>query len=255
MTVRHVLPDGLVVSFLKYFHGCIDRFHLPQDLLSSWRTAITPGMRLKARILYIAPADKLVRLSLLKNLVSYHLPTELPTLGTVYDPVRVFRADPAVGVLCSLPPESAAPFGYIHISNLRDGTTVPSHVSKEFPPSTELRAKVIGFRPMDALVTLTARPAAVESSDVTWDTLEAGMVLAGRVHAVRESGLTVQLTPEIRGLVPLAHVSDSAAPRKVSSKFKPGQSVRVRCAPPYVRPVLVFAESSMHMLVRLQYPG
>lgn len=147
----------------------------------------------------------------------------------MFDPVKVFRADPAVGVLCSLPTASSSMYGYVHISNLRDGKAVPSHISKEFPPGTELRAKVIGVRPMDALVTLTARPSAVESSDVTWDTLQAGMVLEGRVHSAQETGLTVQLTPEIRGLVPLAHVSDSAAPKKVSSKFKPGQTVRVRC--------------------------
>lgn len=230
--MQHVLPDGLVVSFLKYFHGCIDRFHLPQDMLATWRTALTPGMRLKARILYISDADKLVRLSLLKNLVSYHLPSEVPTLGTVFDPVKVFRADPAVGVLCSLPSESSCMYGYIHISNLRDGTAVSSHISKEFPPGTEVRAKVIGFRPMDALITLTARPSSVESSDVTWESLQAGVVLEGRVHAAQDSGLTVQLTPEIRGLVPLSHVSDSAAPKKVSSKFKPGQTVRVRCVYP-----------------------
>lgn len=226
-----MLTDGVVVSFLKYFHGCIDRFHLPQDMLSTWRTSLAPGMRLKARILYISPNDKLVRLTLLKNLIAYHLPSGMPCLGTVMDDVRVFRADPAVGVLCSLPCEHTSMYGYVHISNLRDGSAVQSNVSKEFPPGTELRAKVIGFRPMDALVTLTARPSVVDSSDVTWNVLEAGMILEGRVGTVKESGLTVQLTPEIRGLVPLAHVSDAAAPKKMSTKFKTGQAVRVRCAP------------------------
>lgn len=227
--MRRVLSDGLVVSFLKYFHGSIDRFHLPQDQLSKWRTAITPGMRLRARILYISPADKLVRLSLLKNLISYHLPMQLPPLGAVLDPVHVFRPDPAVGVLCTLPADYSSLYGYIHISNLRDGKAVASNVSKDFPAGTELRAKVIGFRPMDALVTLTARASAVESSNVNWETLQAGMVLDGRVHAVEDFGVTVQLTPEIRGLVPLAHLSDAGVARKLSSKFKAGQTVRVRC--------------------------
>jgi rRNA biogenesis protein RRP5 len=61
VTVRHVLSDGLLVSFLKFFHGTVDLFHLPHDAAASWRTAFQPGTRVPARILYVDPASKQVR--------------------------------------------------------------------------------------------------------------------------------------------------------------------------------------------------
>lgn len=48
---------------------------------------------------------------------------------------------------------------------------------------------------MDSLITLTARAAAVEAAEVTWETLQAAMILEGRVHAVENYGLTVQARP------------------------------------------------------------
>jgi hypothetical protein len=46
---------------------------------------------------------------------------------------------------------------------------------------------------MDSLITLTGRVAAVEAADVTWETLQAAMILEGRVHAVEEFGVTIQV--------------------------------------------------------------
>lgn len=51
---------------------------------------------------------------------------------------------------------------------------------------------IIVCRLMDNLITLTARSAAVEAAEVTWDTLQPAMILDGRVHAVEDYGVTVQ---------------------------------------------------------------
>ena len=48
-------------------------------------------------------------------------------------------------------------------------------------------------RLMDSLITLTARAAVVEAAEVTWQTLQAGMVQEGRVHGVDDHGATIQV--------------------------------------------------------------
>jgi rRNA biogenesis protein RRP5 len=184
-----------------------------------------------------------VRLTLLKHLLGYHLPQSLPVLGATYSAARVVRADKALGVLLRLPatpsdPPSAAPvaaaapaLAYVHISNLADGNEVPAKVSDKFPPGKEVTAKVTGFRVMDGLAAATLRASDLAAaSSVTWSSIEAGQVLTGTVHRVEEAGVLVQLAPAVRGLVPLAHVSEAAAPKKLKSRFKAGQALRVRCA-------------------------
>jgi hypothetical protein len=138
-----------VVSFLKFFHGVIDTFHLPHSQLATWRTTFALGMRLKARILHISTASKMIRLTLLKNLLEYHLPTTLPMLGSVYEDVKVIRPDPNIGALVSVPMSPTAQLGFIHISNLEPkagATTVASSIGKDYPAGTVLKAKVIGYR-------------------------------------------------------------------------------------------------------------
>lgn len=147
--MRAAVGDGLIVTFLKFFHGVIDKFHLPHSHLATWRATYTPGMRLKARILHLSTSSKLVRLTLLKNLLEYHLPTALPTLGAVYEDVTVIRPDHTLGALVRVPVGPSPQLGFIHISNLEPkagAKTVAANVAKEYPAGTVVRAKVNGFR-------------------------------------------------------------------------------------------------------------
>lgn len=208
----------------------MDLFHIPHDLAATWRTALPPGTRTPARILHIDPATKAVRLTLLKNLLAFHLPTALPALGDVHAGARVVRPDKSLGLLLALPTNPPIP-AYVHISNVAD-RAVPDALGKAYPSGTEVTAKVTGYRVMDALATASMRESDIAASDVTWASLTAGAVLEGSVHAVEEYGVLVQLGKSVRGLVPLAHVSEAAAPKKLTTRFKPGQTVRVRCASP-----------------------
>lgn len=143
----------------------------------------------------------------------------------------MFRPDNNLGVLVKVPTEPIASLGFIHISNLepkQGSKTVSAQVGKEFPAGSVVRAKVVGYRLMDALMTLTARADAVEAAEVTWATLQAGMQLWGRVHTVKENGITVQVTPAIRGLVPLKHATDSGNVTNLPKRFAPGKMVKFR---------------------------
>ena len=61
VTVRNVLSDGVLVSFLKFFHGTVDLFHMPHESAATWRHSLRAGTRLPARILYVDPASKQAR--------------------------------------------------------------------------------------------------------------------------------------------------------------------------------------------------
>lgn len=62
--------DGLVVAFLTFFSGTIDKFHLTQQLAADdWATKYSAGQKLLARILYVDPTSKRVGLTLAKHLL------------------------------------------------------------------------------------------------------------------------------------------------------------------------------------------
>lgn len=230
VTVRNVLSDGLLVTFLKFFHGFVDLFHIPPDASATWRTTFKPNTRAPARILYVDPTSKKVHLSLLRHLVAYHLPQSLPTLGAVYDAAKVLRCDKGLGLLVALPVEPVACNGYAHISNVSDEPSATANLPSAFPIGKEVAAKVTGFRVMDGLATVSLKTSDIESSDVTWDTLHPGGVVEGTVQQLADYGVLVQLGANVRGLVPMLHVSEAAAPKKLQSRLKVGQKLRCRCA-------------------------
>lgn len=76
--VRSVLPDGLLLSFLTYFTGTVDRFHLDEDLPSAdWAGRFSENQRLKARVLFVDPASKRVGLTLKPALVAGQTPQQV----------------------------------------------------------------------------------------------------------------------------------------------------------------------------------
>lgn len=82
--VRAVLKDGLTVSFMTYFHGTIDLYHLAEPIpAENWKSQYHIGQKLRARILYVDPINKKAGLSLCNHLVSLQLPTAVPRLGQV----------------------------------------------------------------------------------------------------------------------------------------------------------------------------
>jgi rRNA biogenesis protein RRP5 len=181
-----------------------------------------------ARVLHIDPSTKHIRLTLLKNLVAFHLSETLPVLGEVHEEARVLRADKALGLLLALPCKTGNLLGYVHISNVADQGT-PENLGKAFPSGSRVAAKVIGYRMMDALASASMKKSDLEqSAEVTWANLTAGTVLEGTVHAVEDYGILVQLGKAVKGLVPLMHVSEAAAPKKLKPRFKAGQKIRVR---------------------------
>ncbi|PRW20900.1 RRP5-like protein [Chlorella sorokiniana] len=220
--VRNVLSDGLLTSFLTYFSGTVDPFHLGADLAADWRKQFSPNQRLRARILYVDPAAKRVGLTLQRHLLAFTLPPNFPMLGQIFDSAVVRRVDEGLGLLCELPAEGLplAP-GYAHISNLADSKVEDLTA---YRPGQRVRARVLGFRPMDGLAVLTTKPSVVDQSVASVADLRPSMPVSGSVVRVEDYGLLVAITPSIRALVPVLHASDLGSAKGLK-KYKEGQKV------------------------------
>jgi rRNA biogenesis protein RRP5 len=231
--VRNVLSDGLLLSFLTFFTGTVDPFHLGAAAgagaaPAAWAKAFAPNQRLRARILYVDAAAKRVGLSLQRHLLDAALPSTFPLMGQVFEAAEVRRVDPGLGLLLDLDPlpgsKPLAP-GYAHLSALSDDRL--ASVEAKFRAGQVVRARVVGFRPVDGLAVVSLKPSVVDQSLLSVADVAPGARVGGTVVRSDEAGVVVQLAPGVRAHVPPAHVSDVAS-AKAHRKFKEGQRVAGR---------------------------
>ncbi len=253
--VRHVLSDGLLVSFLTFFTGTVDPFHLGPSKKESgaaaaaegkdkkkkkkeesekiephgdWRDEYSENQRIKARILFVDAASKRVGLTLQRHLLDYSVPTNFPAQGQTFSSAVVKRVDPGLGLLLDLVPDSedlknkeSTP-GYAHISNLADQKI--DKLEGRYRPGQVVGARVIGLRPMDGLASLSLKPSVLEQTFLSPGDVNPGMKVTGTVVKSEEGALIVALTSHLKALVPGLHMSDIAS-SKAYKKYKEGQKV------------------------------
>ncbi len=258
VNVRNVLSDGLLVSFLTFFTGTIDPFHLDRAL-----DKCKAGQKVKARILYCDPNKKQLSLSLLPHLVGWEAP-EMPGRGDVYEKATVRRVDEGLGLAIDLPAADNPPVGakgseagdavyrsYAHISNISDTQKIDD-LAKRFKPGQVVKCRVVGFRQLDGLANVSLKPTVVDGSMLDISELRAGVKLSGVVDSIDASAMTVKLSPHLKAVVPALHMSD-ATHKKAHKKFKVGQTVSgaVLEVQPEKRKILMTMKKS---LVDSKYP-
>ena len=218
--VRHVLSDGLAVSFLTFFNGTIDQFHLDKPLSN-----FKEGQTMKARILWCNSEDKKVSLSILPHLISRSLPS-LPSHGEIFETAIVTRVDPGLGIALNLPgkeKESDSVWeAYAHISNLSDKKVEDIHRCHKLGQVVPCR--VIGLRPIDGLASVSLKPSVIEGTLIDLSEIKAGLRVTGIIEKVDDTCLKLRLSPHLKAHVPALHFSD-ASHKKAHKKFKEGQVV------------------------------
>lgn len=223
--VRHVLSDGLLLSFLTFFTGTVDPFHLG----TAAKAAHGEGQRVKARILYVDPTSKRVGLTLLRHLLDAAPQTDAPPVGTIFETAEVVRVDPGLGLLIDLKESGGVAArwrAYAHLSELSDDKI--QGVEGRFRVGQIVRCRVLGARPMDGLAVASLKPSVLTQSVLSVSDLSPGMAVSGVVERADEGGLLLQLTPSVHAAVPAAHLSDVAPSAKAHRKFKVGQRVQGR---------------------------
>lgn len=236
--IRNVLSDGLIASFLTFFTGTVDPFHLGKALSSCHA-----GDKVKARILFCDYETKSIGLSLLPHLLKKSMP-ELPSRGDVFESAVVKRVDPGLGIAVELPSHQAKEesyTGYAHISNLSEDKI--DDIRSRFKPGQIVKCRVIGLRQMDGLASISLKPSVVEGTLFDVAEIKAGMKITGIIDKVDDISMLLKISPHLRASIPALHYSDTVH-KKSHKKFKAGQTVMGR--------VLEVKEESKKIIVTLK---
>ena len=220
--VKQILSDGLSVSFMTYFSGTVDCFHVnaPKGVSSAFKV----GQRMRARIIFVDSAAKRICLTLLPHLLE-HSAVELPKLGKTFQTAKIERVDAGQGVSLNIPDGDRDVVGYAHVSQLSDERV--DKVEKKFKVGRTVNVRVIGHRLLDGVVSVSLKSSVMAQPFFSLDELTPGMLVNGEVVAVEHYGAIVKLAEGIKALCPPLHVSDIVG-RTTSSKVVPGAKLKFR---------------------------
>ncbi|XP_022156044.1 rRNA biogenesis protein RRP5 isoform X2 [Momordica charantia] len=218
--VQSTLENGIMLSFLTYFNGTVDMFHLQDSFHSSnWKAHYNQNMKVNARILFIDPSTRAVGLTLIPHLVHNRAAPPNVRIGDIYDSAKVVRVDRRSGLLLEVTssPESTPTF--VSVSDMAE--EVVKKIEKKFKEGSHVRVRILGFRHLEGLAIGTLKASAFEGPVFSYSDVKPGMLIRAKVIVVDNFGAIVQFPGGLKALCPLCHMSEFeiAKPRK---KFKVG---------------------------------
>ncbi|XP_016442839.2 rRNA biogenesis protein RRP5 [Nicotiana tabacum] len=225
-SVRSILENGIMLSFLTYFTGTADMFNLQQTFPSSgWKIDYPQNKKVNARILFIDPSTRAVGLTLNSHLVHNKAPPALIKVGDIFDQSKVIRIDRGLGLLLEIPSSPVPTPAYVNVSDVADKEV--KKLEKSFKEGKVVRVRVLGFRHLEGLATGVLKTSAFEGSVFTHSDVKPGMVVKAKVIAVDSFGAIVQFSSGVKALCPLRHMSEFeiVKPRK---KFQVGAELVFR---------------------------
>lgn len=224
--VQSTLENGILLSFLTYFTGTVDIFHLQKTSPSAnWKDEYLQNKKVNARILFIDPSTRAVGLTLNPHLVQNKAPPSLTKTGDIFDNSKVIRVDKGVGLLIEIPTTPIPTPAYVNVSDVADKEV--KKLEKNFKEGSKVRARILGFKHLEGLATGTLKASAFEGSVFTHSDVKPGMVVKARIIVVDSFGAIVQFPSGVKALCPLRHMSefDITKPRK---KFQVGAELQFR---------------------------
>ncbi|XP_040372263.1 rRNA biogenesis protein RRP5 isoform X1 [Rosa chinensis] len=223
--VLSTLENGVMLSFLTYFTGTVDIFHL-QNIYptTNWKEDYNQNKKLNARVLFVDPSTRAVGLTLNPHLVRNKAPPSHVKIGDICDDAKVVRVDRGLGLLLEIPSTQVSTPAYVSISDVAEEVR---KLEKKFKEGTRVRVRILGFRHLEGLATGILKASAFEGSVFTHSDVKPGMVVRGKIIAVDSFGAIVQFPGGVKALCPLTHMSEFeiAKPRK---KFKVGAELVFR---------------------------
>ncbi|XP_077426808.1 protein RRP5 homolog [Vanacampus margaritifer] len=203
-TIRKVTKHGLFLDFLSSFSGQVDFLHLEPEMADSY----TEGSKVLARMLYIEPATRLVGLSLRGYMVQPKtsintIPTCGDRIGEVVEDCKITAMHHKSGAILELPDSTQV---FVHRNHLKEQQE-PSNENKvlALPNHT---CRIIDFSPIDQIYHASLRRTVIKEPFFRYRDLRVGQIVEGKVSVLINSGMVVQLSSHIRGLVPRTHLSD-----------------------------------------------
>ncbi|XP_052176477.1 rRNA biogenesis protein RRP5 isoform X2 [Diospyros lotus] len=224
--VQSTLENGIMLSFLTYFTGTVDIFHLHKTFPSSnWKDDYHQNKKVLARILFVDPSTRAVGLTLNPHLLQHKAPPSLVKTGDIFDHSKVIRIDRGLGLLLEIPTTPYSTPAYVIVSDVADKEI--RKLEKMFKEGSNIRVRVLGFRLLDGLAMGILKTSAFEGSVFTHSDVKPGMLVKAKVITVDSFGAIVQFPSGVKALCPLRHMSEYeiAKPRK---KFQVGAELQFR---------------------------
>ncbi|KAG9456393.1 hypothetical protein H6P81_000901 [Aristolochia fimbriata] len=224
--VHAQLYNGVMLSFLTYFTGTVDVFHLHNSFPNAtWKDSYAANKRVTARILFIDPSTRAIGLTMNPHLLRNKAPPFHVKTGEIFDTARVVRVDRGFGLLVEIPSYPLPTPGYIGIHDVADEKV--QKLDKKFKEGTSVRLRILGFKQMEGMVTGTLKASSFEGSVFTHSDVKPGMHVKATIISVDNNGALVQLSDGVKALCPVSHMSEFEFP-KPSSKFKVGAQLLFR---------------------------
>ena len=206
----------------------------------------TVGNKIKGRIICTFPTseEKKVGVSLLDHLlywkekvVTTGLPTEAssPTdslaVSSLVEQATVVKVHPNVGLLVDVGVKGVR--GFVHVSRVSDDKieTLSESIGA-YKLGSIHKARIIGYNSIDALFIVSLEPKVINQQFLRLEDVKIGQVVKGTIEkllvsAEGVSGLIVNITDGISGLVPEPHLSDIRL-QHPERQFKEGNKVTAR---------------------------
>ncbi|XP_021893902.1 rRNA biogenesis protein RRP5 isoform X2 [Carica papaya] len=224
--VHSVLQNGIMLSFLTYFTGTVDIFHLQNPFSTKkWQDDYIQNKKVNARILFVDPSTRAVGLTLNPHLVHNKAPPLHVTTGDIYDQSKIVRVDRGLGLLLDIPSAPASTPAYANIFDVAEDDV--RKLDKKFKEGSCVRVRILGFRHLEGLATGILKESAFEGPVFTHSDVKPGMVVRAKVTAVDSFGAIVQFPGGVKALCPLRHMSEFEI-SKPGKKFKVGAELVFR---------------------------
>ncbi|XP_054974742.1 protein RRP5 homolog isoform X2 [Sorex araneus] len=219
--VQKVTPLGLTLKFLSLFTGLVDFMHLDPKKAGTYFSNQT----VRACVLAVHPRTREVRLSLRPVFLQSGRPLSrlsCQNLGAVLEDVPVQGFFHKAGATFKLKDGSLA---YARLGQLSDSKKVFN--PEAFKPGNLHKCRVVDYSPMDELAFLSLRTSVIEAQYLTYSDIRPGELVKGTVLSMKPFGMLVELSKQIRGLVPSLHLADVLM-KNPEKKYKVGKEVKCR---------------------------
>ncbi|CAK8570928.1 unnamed protein product [Lathyrus sativus] len=224
--VKSILENGVMLSFLTYFTGTVDLFHLHNIYpAASWKDKYIESQKVICRILFIDPSSRAVGLTLNPHLVQNRAPPSHVKIGDIYENSKVVRVDKGSGLLLEVPsiPESTPAF--VSISDIAEEEV--QKLEKKYKEGNHVRVRILGLRHLEGLATGVLKASALEEAVFTHSDVKPGMMVKAKILSVDSFGAIVQIPGGVKALCPLRHMSELEI-AKPGKKFQVGAELVFR---------------------------
>ncbi|KAL5976746.1 rRNA biogenesis protein rrp5 [Asimina triloba] len=235
--VLSTLENGILLSFLTYFTGTVDIFHLQNSFPNaSWKNDYDENKKVIAQILFVDPSTRAVGLTMNAHLLHNNAPPLFVKMGDIYEDARIIRVDGRFGLLLEIPSEPVPTPVYVGVRSLHyvlffvisdasDGKVCK--LERKFKERSHVRVRVLGFRHLEGMAMGSLKAGAFEGSVLTHADVKPGMLVKGKVIAVEDFGAIINFASGMKALCPLRHMSEFEIV-KPGKKFKVGAELMFR---------------------------